>query len=92
MEEREHPSSFGGLDAGLRFPGLERLMSAALAEPDFAAQLLADPAAALEHVPPAVQLSAAERALVASVTGASDIHDFAARLHARIQQTQTGIA
>jgi hypothetical protein len=31
-------------------------------------------------------LSAAERALVVSIAGAEDIHDFAARLHARVTQ------
>jgi hypothetical protein len=68
--------------------GLERLMVVALADSSLAAQLLVDPWAALDRAQPILQLSPAERAMVASITGAADIHDFAARLYSRVQQEQ----
>ena len=52
----------------------------------FAMQLVAAPELALAHSEYGRHLSAVERALVASVSGAADIYDFAARLHARVQQ------
>lgn len=85
MNEQEYTQVLGELGDARRYPGLEQLMSAALADPSFAAQLIDDPAAAVEHVPAGVQLSTAERSLVMSVTSAADIHDFAARLHATVQ-------
>jgi hypothetical protein len=52
----------------------------------FASQLLAAPEAALRQSEHGRQLSAAEWALVTSIDGATDIYDFAARLHARVEQ------
>jgi hypothetical protein len=68
------------------YPGLERLICAALADPDLTVELLADPATALEQAASALQLSFDECALAASISGAADIHDFAARLYAKVQQ------
>jgi hypothetical protein len=62
------------------------LICAALADPDLAVELLADPATALEQAAPTLQLSFDECALAASISGATDIHDFAARLYAKVQQ------
>jgi hypothetical protein len=70
------------------YPGLERLIVAALADPSFAAALLADPATAVEHASGMLQLTHHERDLAISITGATDIHDFAARLHAKMLQDQ----
>jgi hypothetical protein len=70
------------------YPGLERLIVAALADPSFAATLLADPLTAVEHASSILQLTHHERDLVVSITGATDIHDFAARLHAKVLQDQ----
>jgi hypothetical protein len=68
-----------------RHPELERLICAAVSNHRFATQLIAAPATALEHFEGARLLSPAERALVTSVNGATDIYDFAARLHACVQ-------
>ena len=65
---------------------LERLVCAAVSNARFATQLLAAPDAALESSEYGRHLSSAERAIVTSINGATDIHDFAARLHARMQQ------
>lgn len=66
-------------------PGLEQLMVAALVNPQFAALLIADPAAALatNH---GIALSEAERALASAIRDAVDIHDYATRLRAHIRQ------
>ena len=69
-----------------RHPELERLVCAAVSNPRFATQLLAAPAVALEHSEHGRQLSAAEWAMVTSIDGATDIYDFAARLHAQLHQ------
>ena len=69
-----------------RHAELERLICAAISNQRFAAQLVATPALALETSEHGRQLSPAERALVLSIRGATDIHDFAARLHAQVQQ------
>jgi hypothetical protein len=69
-----------------RHPELERLICAAMSNQRFATQLVAAPRAALEHSEHGRQLTPAEWALVTSIDGASDIYDFAARLHARVQQ------
>jgi hypothetical protein len=69
-----------------RHAELERLVCAAVSNPRFARQLLASPELAVERSEYARRLSAAERALVASIAGAQDIHEFAARLHARVKQ------
>lgn len=67
------------------YPGLERLICIALADEQLAARLIADPAAALDAAGQLVALTDDERGLATSVRGALDIHDFAARLHARIR-------
>lgn len=69
-----------------RHAELERLVCAAVSNPRFAKQLLAAPELALDRSEYARRLSAAERALVVSIAGAEDIHEFAARLHARVKQ------
>ena len=69
-----------------RHPELERLICAAVSNQSFASQLVATPELALRHSEYGRQLSPAEWALVTSISGASDIHDFAAQLHARVQQ------
>ena len=65
---------------------LERLVCAAVSNPRFATQLLTAPATALKHSEHGHRLSADEWAAVVSIHDATDIHDFAARLHARVQQ------
>lgn len=62
--------------------GLERLICAALADAVFAAALIANPVEALATSTHDNLLTQGERVLVCSVIGASDIHDYAARLHA----------
>jgi hypothetical protein len=69
-----------------RYPGLEQLICAALADPDLAAQLLKDPVVALDHISASIHLSPIEYQLVASMSGTHDIHDFASRLHAKAWQ------
>ncbi len=76
---------FGGRP---RHPELERLICAAVSNQRFASQLVATPELALRHSEHGQQLSAAEWALVTSISGATDIYDFAAQLHARVQQPQ----
>lgn len=71
------------------YPGLEQLMCAALADPALATQLLRDPDATLRAIAPTIQLTPAERALAVAVRDAVDIHDYAAQLHSRVQQTQS---
>ena len=79
-----------GRSASVReYPGLERLICALFADPTFAAELLADSAAALEHSSHAIELSPDEYAIVISIDGVTDIYDFAARLHAEIQEHQS---
>ena len=70
-----------------RYPELERLVCAAVSNTGFAAQLLVAPEAALSLLEYGLKLSPTERELVVNSTnGAADIHDFAARLYAEIQQ------
>jgi hypothetical protein len=70
-----------------RYPELERLVCAAISNTQFAAQLLVAPEAALSLLEYEPKLSPTERELVVNSTnGAADIHDFAARLYAEIQQ------
>lgn len=64
------------------FLGLEKLICAALADSIFAAALIASPIEALAGSAHNTLLTEHERVLVCSVIGASDIHDYAARLHA----------
>jgi hypothetical protein len=64
------------------FPGLERLICAAVSNQGIARLLLTAPEHALEHVAQSCALSPDERALVASIVDADDIHEFAARLYA----------
>ncbi|MBV9789348.1 MAG: hypothetical protein JOZ51_14285 [Chloroflexi bacterium] len=64
------------------FLGLEKLICAALADSVFAAALIASPIEALAGSAHNTLLTENERVLVCSVIGASDIHDYAARLHA----------
>ena len=71
-----------------RHAELERLVCAAVSNPKFARQLVTAPGPALEQSEYARRLSAAECALVASIDGAEDIHDFAARLHALVYQAR----
>ena len=68
-----------------RHPELERLICAAVSNQHFASQLIAAPEVALEQSGHGRNLSPAERALVLSIQGAGNIHEFAAQLHARVQ-------
>ena len=68
------------------YPELERLICAAAINPDLAAQLLADPTAALALPGYDFQLSPDERDLVMSIKNAADISIFASRLYDKIQQ------
>lgn len=68
-----------------RFPGLQQLISAALANATFAETLLNDPARAFDHLPAGVTLTPEERILVMHVRGATNIANFAADLYALIQ-------
>jgi hypothetical protein len=86
MCQYEHEHAPLRFESTRRFPGLERLICAALADQQFAARLVAETAAALEQLPHALLLSPEECALAISITGAIDIHDFASRLHTRIRQ------
>jgi hypothetical protein len=75
---------FGGRE---RFPELERMICAVAGNDRLATQLLIDPHAALALLEQSnVRLSASERALVVSITGATDIYDFATRLYAKMHQ------
>lgn len=74
-----HPTSFAGL---------QQLISFALAKPDFAEQLLADPSTAIRHLSPMIELSGEELALLRQVQGMTSLHNFAAYLHALIQDAQ----
>jgi hypothetical protein len=66
---------------------LERLICLALADPEFAAQLLANPADAVQRSARMLRLSNEEHALVTTVTGARDVPDFAARLYTLIRHS-----
>jgi hypothetical protein len=68
-----------------RYPSLERLICAAISNRRFAEHLLRSPKDALDTSTFVGQLSDEERALIVSITGARDIHDFAAQLHAKVQ-------
>lgn len=70
---------------------LERLICRAFSEERFASELLRAPARALAESAHRHNLSAMEQALVTSIT-ASDIHDFAAQLHMKLQQLEDRIA
>jgi hypothetical protein len=63
---------------------LERLICAAVGNRHFAAQLLNAPEMALSAWQRRHPLSVEEKVLVASITGAADIYDFAARLYASV--------
>jgi len=69
-----------------RYPELERLICAALSNQRLAAQLLRTPEDALDILAHACHLSPDERAIVVSIAGAQDIHEFAARLYAKVHQ------
>ena len=75
---------FGGRE---HYPGLERMICAVAGNDRLAKQLVIDPIAALALLEQSnVRLSARERALVISITDATDIYDFATRLHAKVHQ------
>jgi hypothetical protein len=68
------------------YPGLEQLMAAALANPEFATELLANPAQALPDNKYGIELSEEEFALATAIQNAADIHDYAIRLREHIKQ------
>lgn len=75
--------------AGLRtikrhYPGLERLICLALAEPEFAARLLAEPRATLAEAREDLALSESECRLGSAITGASDLAAYAEALYAEV--------
>jgi hypothetical protein len=86
MDEPTDIQGLRYLASAQTYPGLEQLICAALADPSLAAELLTYPQTAVERMASAVQLSPIERALTVSITGAADIHDFAARLLTKAQQ------
>ncbi len=68
------------------YPGLEQLMAAALANPEFAARLLIHPARALRNNIYGVRLSLVELELASAIRSAVDIHDYATRLREHIRR------
>jgi hypothetical protein len=70
----------------LFYPGLERLIVAAATKPEIADLLIRDPAAALDQIKEALQLSPEEYSLALSITGSQDIIDYVSRLHASVQR------
>lgn len=70
------------------YPGLGRLMCAALADAALAAQLVRDPGETTERIAATIELTAAEQMLASAVHGAVDIYDYAAQLHENVQQAQ----
>ena len=66
------------------YPGLSRVISTAASNPDFEAQLVTDPAAALAQSAYDFQLSEEEYNLIVSISQATDGYDFAQRLYTLI--------
>lgn len=64
-----------------RYLGLEQMVCIALADAEFAAQLITDPGLALARTSHTLDLTSLEHALAESITQAADIHEYAARLH-----------
>lgn len=86
--ERQHSANEScAPEQAPRYPGLERLICLALADPQFAAQLLADPADAMQRSERMLRLSHEEYALAITITGAGDVPDFAARLYTLIRRS-----
>ncbi|MEM8533968.1 MAG: hypothetical protein AAGF95_24195 [Chloroflexota bacterium] len=73
----------------LRYPGLERLICAALADTYLATALIKNPEQALRYVAPKIYLSSVEYKLALAVTSAKDIHDYAAHLYTISQGTES---
>ena len=69
------------------YMGLSQVISIAACDLTFAAQLLANPAAALARMPSDVQLSVEEFFLIMSVHGASDVSEFATLLLEHIEDS-----
>jgi hypothetical protein len=69
---------------GPKYPGLEHLICAALADSNFAHDLISDPASALDHKPADLHLTETEHRIASSITAASDIHDYAIKLYEAI--------
>jgi hypothetical protein len=63
---------------------LNQLIIIALANPAFAERLVRDSVSALQEYRDTVTLPPEDQALVESIQGATDIHDFAAMLHSRL--------
>ena len=71
-------------------PELERLICTAVSNKQLAALLLTNPEVALSQFEQRyVQLTPTERSMVTSITGATDIHEFAERLHAKVHRVTT---
>jgi hypothetical protein len=87
MERQNSANESCAPEQAPRYPGLERLICLALADPEFAAQLLADPADAVQRSARMLRLSHEEHTLAITITGAGDIPDFAARLYRRIRRS-----
>ena len=76
---------FAGLRAIKRYyPGLERLVCRALAEPEFTARLLADPQATLTEPLEDLALSEVERTIGGAIKDAPNLAAYAASLHAEV--------
>jgi hypothetical protein len=88
MEEYDTPRATTTWKPARDYPGLEQLMCAVLSDPSLARQLLIAPADAAQQVNEQIKLSERERDLLLSVVGATDIHDFAARLYRKTQEQQ----
>jgi hypothetical protein len=80
--------TFGGRTHRPRYPELERLICLAVSNKSIADDLLLAPERALDRIGAYCRLSPVERALVTSINGADDIHEFAAQLYARVAQKQ----
>jgi|SRR3954467_500969 hypothetical protein len=84
MNDRFYDEPIQNLISAQNYPGLEQLLCLAISDSSFAEQLLADPAQVVKQPPTSIQLSPIEQELVASITAANDIHDFAALLWAKV--------
>ncbi len=67
------------------FPGLQQMISYALANPAFAEDLVRDPQAALTHLPVEICLNREECILVRQMPCTASLHWFAAHLHELIE-------
>ncbi|HEU4328005.1 MAG TPA: hypothetical protein VFS21_33015 [Roseiflexaceae bacterium] len=90
MEHHEYQEVVNPVTFSHPYPNIERVICLAVADTMFAAQLLADPQAALQGLPAALQLSSSEEQIVLSVSGATNLETFSARIYKHIAQRTDG--